>query len=121
MDLAITLRRGDDYTGTRRLVLTVTDGDAPVDLTGTELRFMAKRQSIDADDDAVIDKATGSGITLATQADDTLGQALLAISGGDTDDLDAGLYAAELRAIDSIGTVTLATGTLTLLRDVIRG
>jgi hypothetical protein len=57
---ALTMTRGS----TALVTVTVIDGaGAALDLTGTTLRFTAKRSLRDAQADAVIAKATGAGIT----------------------------------------------------------
>lgn len=121
--MRLQITRGDEYTGSRSLVVTVTDAaGAAVDLTGTSARFMAKRNRADADADAVISKSTGSGITLASpQTGATKGVAYIAIAAGDTDELEARPYYCELEATDSVGVITLATGALVIEPDLILG
>lgn len=115
----LSITRGDDYTGARRLVVTVTDeAGATVDLTGTTARFMAKLRKTDADGDAVITKT----ITLASpQSGGTKGVAYIAIAAADTSSLAAGAYFYEIAGTDSIGAITLAAGRLTIAADLIRG
>lgn len=115
----IAIARGDDYTGARRLTVTVTDeAGATVDLTGTTGTFMVKLRKTDADAAAVITKT----ITLASpQSGGTKGVAYIAIAAADTDDLDAGAYFYEIEGQDSIGVITLAAGRLTITADLIRG
>lgn len=119
----LTIRRGDAYTGARRLVVTVVDeAGATVDLTGTTQRFMVKRRRIDADALAVISKSTTSGITLASpQSGATKGKSYIAIAAADTSALDAGRYWYELEATDSVGIITLAAGEFQITADLIRG
>ena len=119
----LSIIRGDDYTAARRLTVLVTDpdnADAPVDLTGTALAFMVKLRPVDADDDALISKATGGdGITLANQTTDP-GEALIAIAAADTDALAAGLFWWELQGTDGTGVITLASGRFAIGADLIR-
>lgn len=115
------LIRGDDYTGARSLAITVVDeAGAPVDLTGTTSRFMVKHRRYDLDDEAVISKANGAGITYAAdQATTGKGRALIALSAADTAEEVAGWY--ELEATDSAGVITLAAGRFYINADLIRG
>jgi len=121
--MTLSLRRGDAYVDTRRLVITAVDAaGVAIDLTGTAIRFMVKAALNDADADAILSKVTGSGITLADpQSGATLGKAYIAIAAADTTSLRAGRYWYELEATDSIGVITLAAGTFMLVADLIRG
>lgn len=75
----LTMTRGD----TRVFRVTLTDADgAPLNLTGLTLKFTAKRRTSDADDDAVIAKASSAGITLV---DGPNGIADITILPADTD------------------------------------
>lgn len=118
----IEVTRRDAYTGARALVITVVDeAGAAVDLTGTSIRFMVKRRRTDDDDDALISRATGSGITLASpQSGATKGVAYIALIGAQTD-VDAGAWFYELEATDSIGVITLAAGRFVVAADLIEG
>jgi hypothetical protein len=66
------------------LVTVLNSAGTPQDLTGRTLNFRAKRNIADLDAAAIIIKATGSGITHATQAGATLGQATIAILAANT-------------------------------------
>jgi hypothetical protein len=116
-DLAIT--RGDNET----LTILVTDpdnNDTPINLTGATLTWMVKRRPTDDDDDAILTKATGSGITLANQTTDT-GEATIAIDDTDTDALAPGTFYWELQSVDSATKVyTLAGGRIRIAADLIR-
>ena len=113
---------GDAYTGVRRLVVTVVDeNDAAVDLTGTTMTFMVKRRRTDDDADALITKAVGTGVTLATpQSGATKGIAYIALDPTDTEDL-SGKYPWELAAEDSVGPIRLAAGWFRVASDLIVG
>lgn len=115
----ITVERGDDYTGVRRLVVTVTDeAGAAVDLTGTTGTFMVKRHKTDSDAGALI---TESIVLASPQSGATKGVAYIALTAADTEDLDAGSFYYEIEAQDSIGVITLAAGRFTITADLIRG
>lgn len=121
---ALTIRRGDAYTTSRRLVVTVVDpAGATVDLTGTTIRFMVKRNRDAADAAAVISKSIGAGVTLASpQTGATKGVAYIAIDPADSAPLNAShRYVWELEATDSVGVITLAGGTFAVQADLIRG
>lgn len=111
---------GDDYgldgANDRRLTVAVTKGGTAVDLTDTDLTFMVKRSPTDADADALISKTP----TLATQSGDTLGVAYIALAAADTADL-AGIFPWELSAVDAVGTITLARGSIRIVPDLIVG
>lgn len=111
--------RGDDYTGARRLVITVTDpAGAAVDLTGTAVKFMVKAHPTDADAAALISKSTTSGIALADQVA-SKGVAYLTLTATDTNIApDAHWY--EIQATDSLGVITLASGRFWVTADLIR-
>lgn len=114
MNLIIT--RGDDET----LSIAVTDrdtGDA-VDLTGATLRFMVKRRRSDGDDDALVDKSTGAGITIESPSTD--GLATVTVEDSDTDDVEPGRAFWELQGILAGEVKTLAAGRITIRRDLIR-
>lgn len=119
--MTLTVTQGDAYTGVRALVITVTDeAAAPVDLTGTTLRFMVKRRKGDTDAAALISRATGSGITLASpQSGGTKGQAAIALTATETNVI-AGRWYYELEATDAIGVITLAAGVFIVAPDLIQ-
>lgn len=114
----LTIRQGDAYSGDRRLVVTALDAaGAALDLTGITLDFavFASRRA----STAIIEKATGDGITLASpQTGATKGKAYIAIDEADTTDLDPGDFMVyELQSTDSEGPITLATGRFVLLPE----
>lgn len=111
--------RGDDYTGARRLVITVTDATgALLDLTGTTLKFMVKAQPTDPDAAALISKSTTSGIALADQVA-AKGVAYITLTSTDTNIApDADYY--EIQATDALGVITLASGRFWITADLIR-
>lgn len=113
--IAVTATRGD----TIDLEVTVTRDGAPVDLTGADLWFTAKLKVKDADVDAVAQKTVGSGITVT---DAVNGEALITLDPADTDGLtkETTLYC-DVQLVEASGRVTtVASGTLTILRDVTR-
>lgn len=120
--MSLSIRRGDDYTGARRIVASVVDGaGAPTSLTGTALTFMVKRSLNDADSLALLSKTVGSGITLASpQSGATLGVAYIALASADTASLSPGSYTYELEGEDAVGVVTLVQDIFELLADVVR-
>lgn len=79
--------RGD--TATYRLTVT-DDDDARINLTGATIELQVKT-ALGGADPAAIAKTVGGGITLLAQADDTLGQADVAISSADSG-ITPGLY-----------------------------
>lgn len=115
---------GDAYTGTRRLVITVTDPDGAVlDLSATTLVFMVKERSSDDDADALISKSSDdiAEIEIASpQSGGTKGKAYLSLEEDDTEDL-AGRYVWELEAEDADGKLTLAKGAVYIASDLIEG
>lgn len=84
MDIQAT--RGDHET--YDLALTDPTGD-PLPLGGASVWFTAKRRPTDADEDAIIDKAIGSGITVI--GDPAEGNLRLELEPADTEDLAAGI------------------------------
>lgn len=77
------LYRGD----TVELVLEVTVGGVPVDLTGGTLFFTLKTSPSDADNAALLSKVSGSGITVTDAAE---GRAVVTLA--DTETLSLPLY-----------------------------
>lgn len=72
----LTITRGDS----ERLKAVITPYTA-----AASLRFMAKRKLKDADEDAVIDKSLGAGITITVAGDeDTPAEAQIVINPADT-------------------------------------
>lgn len=70
------------------LVTVLNSAGTGQDLTGRTLNFRAKRNIADTDANAIITKATSSGITHAVpQSGPTLGQATIAIVAADTSTL----------------------------------
>lgn len=78
----LSMIRGD--TAEFDLVFTDADGD-PLDLTGMDIAFVAKRYYTDPDTDAVIVKSLGDGIEVAAPAS---GAAVLTLEPADTSGLD---------------------------------
>lgn len=118
--MTLELVRGDAYTGDRALRVNVADAaGAPLDLSGFDLVFMVKRLRTDADLEALISKAIGSGITLGDQMTDP-GLALIDVDASDTEDGPTGRFFGELQAVDPLGPVTLWSGRVTVTPDLIR-
>jgi hypothetical protein len=104
---------------TIRLRLTITRDGAPVNLTGTDIWFTAKRLKNAPDADAVFQKSTLSSSIEITNA--IAGEAVVTIDPSDTSFLEdePRLYCdVQLKEVDIITTV--ATGRLTILYDITR-
>lgn len=114
----LSMYRGDDES----FSVTVTDGGAVVDLTGCVLRFTAKRDVDDADEDAVIAKTSAIPGQLDIDDDPTTGIALINIDAEDTSDLTRGTVLAwDLQVTDTDDQVrTLDSGNLRIIVDVTR-
>lgn len=110
--------RGDNESFT----ITVRDSSgALVDLTDCTLRFTAKYRASDIDDDAVITKTTGSGIThAASQATTGKGIATVALIPADTSALTAPLVVVwDCQLSDSNDAIqTVASGSLRIRADI---
>ena len=104
------IRRGDDRT------LTVTASES---MENADLTFTAKRARRDPDADAVIQKTTGAGITIAGTPFLT---AEIVIEAADTDDLDdvpvALHWDLQLQLASEVHTI--AQGRLAVLQDITR-
>ena len=100
MDIYAT--RGDHET--YDLALTSANGD-PTNLLEAEVWFTAKRRPTDADEDALIEKAIGSGLTVVDAAAGTL---TLALEPGDTEDLGGGVQTLyyDVQAKDPTGRIS---------------
>jgi hypothetical protein len=102
------------------IAVTLGVGGAPVNLTGKSLKLMVKYRHEDADAQAIISLANGSGITY-TDATNGLAQALFLPSH--TSALDAGkIYdlVYDVRLIDGSNAYTVAGGKFTVGRVVVR-
>lgn len=106
--------RGDGET----YLLTVTEDDAPLDLTDAEIWMTAKRHIRDADADAIFQKTVGDGITIT---DDTGGLATVELVPADTSSLAARtirlVYDVQVK-LSSGRIVTPLKGKLTVEPDV---
>lgn len=111
----LSMTRGDSAT----FVLTLTDGDGDaLDLEDATIAFTAKREIFHDDEDAVISKSLGSGITVA---DPALGIAQLALSPTDTASLDSGTLLYWDVQIERAGDIrTPLSGKLHIIGDVTR-
>lgn len=107
--------RGDDRT--LSVDLSETGGGA-IDLTGAAVRFTGKVNTQDADDDALIVKTVGDGITIA---DPPTGEIAIDIAASDTSSF-AGKVDLVCDVQISVGgkTRTVWLGRLTVLPDVSR-
>jgi hypothetical protein len=76
-----TIARGADH----RILITITESGAPIDLTGRAITFTAKRSREDAT--PLLQKTVGNGIALLTQSGGTLGQCVVSIVPADTTSL----------------------------------
>lgn len=111
-DFALTVKRGD----TIDLEVTVARGGSPVDLSGADLWFTAKRKLKDLDIAAVAQKTLGDGIAVT---DAPAGELLVTLAPDDTDDLtkETVLYC-DVQMVEASGRVTtVASGTLTVQLD----
>lgn len=116
MSTYLTIDRGDDET----LDILVTNGatGAVVNLTGATLKWMTKRRRNDADVDALITKAIGTGITVTNAVG---GVAEVAITAANTNAITPGAYYWELQSVDAGSkTHTLAGGRIVIMPDLIR-
>ncbi len=112
----LTITRSDDET--LDIVVTNQDTGAVVNLTGATLKWMAKRRRTDADVDALITKAIGTGVTVTNAVG---GVAEVAIAAADTNAITPGAYYWELQSVDAASkTHTLAGGRIVILPDLIR-
>lgn len=107
----ISLYRGDDRT------ISV---DVTTDITDAELTFLVKARRDAADEDAVITKTIGSGITVTNAS---TGLATISLDAADTADLPTEpFYRWEIQAVDAAGdTHTLAAGRFVLRTDLVIG
>jgi len=110
------LYRGDDRTAA---VAIMDLAGVPLDLTGTALQFTVKRRVADPDDDAVIVKTIGAGITIT---DEAAGEAEVVFDAADTDTLPTGPhYRWDIQVIDDTGKVrTVAAGRFVIRADITR-
>ncbi len=112
----LTITRSDDET--LDVLVTNEDTGAVVNLTSATLKWMAKRRRNDADVDALITKAIGTGVTVTNAVG---GVAEVAIAAADTDAITPGAYYWELQSVDAASkTHTLAGGRIVILPDLIR-
>jgi hypothetical protein len=99
-------------------LLTMTEDDAPLDLTDAEMWMTAKRHIRDADADAIFQKTVGDGITI-TDAEG--GLATVELIPGDTSDLAARtvrlVYDVQVKLVSG-RIVTPLKGRLTVEPDV---
>lgn len=109
------LTRGD----TRTWAFTIERDGAPVDLTGSTVRFTAKRSYADADADAVIAKSTDDDVQIFDAA---AGVAWVIVNPTDTSALEAPLSLVWDLEIDAAGVIsTPLQGTLEIAPDVRAG
>jgi hypothetical protein len=113
------MMRGDDTP----FPWTVTDDGTPLDITGMELTWVAKRRYDDADDaDSTIVKTIGDGITVESEEDGTI---IVQLDAADTATLESDrwpwghTYVWNLRTVDDYEQVrTRGRGTLDVYREV---
>jgi hypothetical protein len=115
MNTVLTVKRGD----TTKWNITAVDGDgAALVLTGGTLRFTVKTRASDLDNDAIIAKSTGSGIT---HTDPTGGLAQLVVAAADTSAVTKTLRGLkwDLQFTSASGEVyTLQEGTMDIVEDI---
>jgi len=118
MTTKLEMFRGDDESFDVRVY--EVDGVTPVNLTGADLRFTAKRNVTDLDADAVVTLTTAAGTITITNA--VLGQARLDVPAVQTNALTRdSILPWDLQVRDvSNKTRTLASGLLIIRRDVSR-
>jgi hypothetical protein len=106
--------RGDDHQA--EFTITEPDGTTPKSLTGaTSLKWEAFHRGVGS---AVIQKSLGTGIVLfnVNATDDGV---RVVLDDSDTASLDIDDYEHELEAVLGGKRVTLAQGTMTLLKELI--
>jgi hypothetical protein len=115
IETRLEMTRGDTTTLD---VLVVDDEGAVVDISGTDIRFTAKRDTSDTDAEAIFAKVSGDGISLVNGG--TTGQCTVVIEPEDTEDLVKQTRLAwDIQFTDVAGAVkTAARGTLNVLMDV---
>lgn len=94
----------------QQYVCTEADGTA---LTGYALSFMIKQRATDADAAALVTLTTAGGAISISSA-----VATVSVADTDTDGLDAGTYAWELKRTDAGSEAVLGYGQLRLIRGV---
>ena len=116
-DQNFTMHRGDS----RRLKITVTDaGGDPKPLTGASITWAMAR---DRTAPVLVQKTIAAGVTITNPSG---GEFIVDIAPADTEDLDllrsgSRSFYHEAQVTDSAGAVaTVTTGTVTVLRDLIR-
>ena len=87
----------------------------PIDLTGATIWFTVKRNPMDLDSNAVIQKE------ITSHTDATNGLSTISLAPTDTNDLEIRSYNYDIQLVDSIGKVTtIIVGTFKLLLDITR-
>lgn len=96
------------------------DESEAIDITGWSLSFMIKRSARDEDDDALL--TIDDAITIEgdhdADPDDNEQRAVVEIADTDTDDLESGTAAWELKRTDAGFETVLAYGDMRLFRTV---
>ena len=110
--MTLTVNQGNTVTLD---VAVTTAAGAPVDLTGSTLRFAVRRSPSDP---IILDKtSSGGGITIAPG---TGGTATVSIVAADTEAGPTGIFAWELEGTDPAGKVTtLASGTFVITATLV--
>ncbi len=106
------------YAGdTMRIELAIKEEGVPVDLTGYDLKFTAKKNAKDADNAiGAIQKSLGDGIEVIDAAN---GEILITIDPDDTtDNTETVTYFIDLQMSFSGEVVTVFNGTLTVNADI---
>lgn len=98
--------------------------DTAINISGWTLSWMVKRKKSDADANKLLEKTTGSGITISgtfnADPDVNTQKATVSVADTDTDTLPAGLVYYELKRTDAGSETVLAYGPLDLKRSVHR-
>jgi hypothetical protein len=116
---SMTATRGD----TNRYTLTISRSGARISFDDIDqCWFTVKRAHADSDDDALIQKTVGDGITPADQGEAaTEGQAELVLAPADTASLSpTTIYYYDVQILESTVVTTVDSGTFTVSADVTR-
>lgn len=116
-----TIKNGEDWP----IELSVADeSGVPVDMSGWSVRFMVKRRLSVADDDALIDKSTGDGLTISGTYDADPAVNTQVISGTiedeETDGIKPGTCHFEWKRTDEGFERVLGSGLIVIARGASR-
>ena len=103
------IKRGDTF----ELPVYFTTEEAPLDITGYKIYFMAKEKISDDDDDAVISK------TITTHTDSTNGESTIQLTSTDTDRVGNYFYAIKVILTTKNRAMTICEGMLNISDSVV--